>query len=48
MLRLATSLLLDALVGVVAGALVLAVVNGVQRVLRPQTRAKSSKPGQAP
>jgi uncharacterized protein len=35
-LRLTTSLLLDALMGVVAGALVLAGVNGVQRVWRPR------------
>jgi uncharacterized protein len=40
MLRLATPLLLDALIGVVAGALVLAVVNGVQRVLRPRTAGR--------
>jgi predicted DNA repair protein MutK len=40
MLRLATSLLIDALMGVVAGALVLAVVNGVQRVLRPRTAGR--------
>jgi predicted DNA repair protein MutK len=40
MLRLTTSLLLDAFVGVVAGALVLAVVNSVQRVLRPRTAGR--------
>jgi predicted DNA repair protein MutK len=40
MLRLATPLLLDALMGVVAGALVLAVVSGVQRVLRPRTAGR--------
>ena len=37
MLRLTTSLLLDAFIGVVAGALVLAGVTGVQRVLRRRT-----------
>jgi hypothetical protein len=34
MFRLAMSLLLDAVMGVVAGALALAVAGGVQRVLR--------------
>ena len=34
-LRLATSLLLDAVIGIVAGALVMVVVSGLQRALRP-------------
>jgi predicted DNA repair protein MutK len=37
MFRLAMSLLLDAVMGVVAGALALAVARGVQRVVRPRT-----------
>ena len=36
-LRLATSLLLDAVIGIVAGALVVLVVGGLQRALRPRT-----------
>jgi uncharacterized protein len=35
-LRVATSFLLDAAVGIVAGALILAVVGGVRRTLRPR------------
>jgi uncharacterized protein len=35
-LRLATSLLLDAVIGIVAGALVMVVVSSVQRALRPR------------
>jgi len=37
MLRLTMSVLLDAVMGIVAGALVLAAVSGVQRLLRPRT-----------
>jgi predicted DNA repair protein MutK len=36
-LRLATPLLLDAVIGIVAGALVMVVVGGLQRALRPRT-----------
>lgn len=42
-LRLATSLLLDAVIGIVAGALVMVVVSGVQRALRP--RMAGPRPG---
>ena len=38
-LQFATNPLLDAVVGIAAGALVFAVVTGVQRVLRPRTAA---------
>jgi hypothetical protein len=36
-LRVVLPLLLDVVIGVVAGAVVLAVVSGAQRVMRPRT-----------